>query len=62
MSPAACHVVPGRELVTFEQHDVLPPHQRKVIRGRRADDAAADDDDTGALRQRGSSGHYQVPG
>jgi hypothetical protein len=53
ISPAACHVVPGRQPVALEQHHVRPvPMLCKVV-GHRAElpmmRAAADDDDARAI-------------
>ena len=38
---------PGRELLAFDQHDVVPPRLREVVEHRSTDDATADDDDLG---------------
>ena len=52
ISPAACQVVPRGEPVALEQHDVLA-QVGQVVGDRGADDAAADHDDAGALREDG---------
>jgi len=49
--PAACQVVPEVSRSRFQQYDVLPAHQSKVVCHRGADDTASDDDNAGVARE-----------
>ncbi len=51
ISPAACQVGARGQPVALQQDDVPDAQVRQVVGDRRADDAAADDHDPGAIGQ-----------